>query len=243
MALSNDSRDRVKGAFEPIALAMGRAGLTPDALTLIGFGITFFGAVLLSQQLWLGGGLVVLVGGLFDMFDGTLARATGQVSRLGAFMDSVFDRWGEALVYLGIVVAGSDLNGGTGSLAVLAAFAMGSAFMVSYTRAKSEGLGFTAGTGMAAIGIMPREVRLGILSFGLVLTGLVGTANPLLELRTFTLPGGVVELALPWAGEMWLALALLIIGLGSLITTIQRILHVRDQARQQASSQATETNT
>jgi CDP-diacylglycerol--glycerol-3-phosphate 3-phosphatidyltransferase len=242
MTLSNDSRDRVKGAFEPIALAMGRAGLTPDALTLIGFGITLFGAVLLSQQLWLVGGLVVLIGGVFDMFDGTLARATGQVSRLGAFMDSVFDRWGEALVYLGIVVAGSDFTG-SGSLAVLAAFAMGSSFMVSYTRAKSEGLGFTAGRGMAAIGIMPREVRLGVLSLGLVLTGLVGTANPLLELRTFTLPGGVVELALPWAGEMLLALALLIIGVGSTITTIQRIVHVRNQARQQASSQPTENVT
>ena len=90
--------------FEPIALAMGRAGLTPDALTLIGFGITVVGAVLVAMQLWLVGGIVVFVGGAFDMFDGTLARATGQVSRLGAFMDSVFDRWGEAVVYLGIVV-------------------------------------------------------------------------------------------------------------------------------------------
>src|SRR6476619_3781221 len=104
MALSNDSRDRVKHAFEPIALAMGHAGLTPDALTLVGFAITVVGAILLSQQLWLVGGLVVLLGGVFDMFDGTLARATGKVSRLGAFLDSVFDRWGEALVYLGIVV-------------------------------------------------------------------------------------------------------------------------------------------
>ena len=82
---------------------MGRLGLTPDALTLIGFGITVVGAVLLGQQLWLAGGIVVFVGGVFDMFDGTLARATGKVSKLGAFMDSVFDRWGEAIVYLGIV--------------------------------------------------------------------------------------------------------------------------------------------
>jgi CDP-diacylglycerol--glycerol-3-phosphate 3-phosphatidyltransferase len=242
MTLSNESRDRFKDAFVPIALVMGRAGLTPDALTLIGFGITLGGAVLVSQQLWLVGGLVVFIGGAFDMFDGTLARATGKVSRLGAFMDSVFDRWGEALVYLGVVVAGSDLAG-SGSLAVLAAFAMGAAFMVSYTRAKSEGLGFTAGSGMAAVGIMPREIRLVVLALGLVLTGLVGTANPLLVLNTFSLPGGVVELALPWAGEIWLAAALLIIGVGSTISTIQRILHVRSQALQQSTSQPTETNT
>ena len=104
MTISNHSRARVKKAFEPIALGMGRLGLTPDALTLIGFAITVVGAILIAQQLWLLGGVVVLLGGIFDMFDGTLARATGRVSNLGAFMDSVFDRAGEAIVYVGIVI-------------------------------------------------------------------------------------------------------------------------------------------
>ncbi len=232
MTISNDSRARIKKAFEPIALGLGRLGLTPDALTLIGFGITVFGAVLIALQLWLAGGIVILVGGVFDMFDGTLARATGRVSRLGAFVDSVFDRWGEAIVYVGIIIAGSGI-GGTSSFAVLGAIAMGSAFMVSYTRAKSEGLGFTAGTGMAAIGMMPREVRLPILALGLILTGLEGTANPLLVLHTINVAG--IELALPWAGERWLALALAVIAIGATITVIQRILHVRNQARHQST--------
>ena len=52
---------------------------------------------------------------------------------------------------------------------------MGSAVLVSYARAKSEGLGFTAGTGMAAVGVMPREIRLVILSLGLILAGVLGT--------------------------------------------------------------------
>lgn len=229
MAISNPSRDRVKKLFEPIALGLGRLGLTPDGLTLIGFGITVVGAVLVAQQLWLVGGLVIFIGGIFDMFDGTLARATGRVSRLGAFMDSVFDRWGEAIVYVGIVIAGSGVAGDS-VIAVLGALAMGSAFMVSYTRAKSEGLGFTAGTGMAAVGIMPREVRLLVLSVGLILTGIEGTADPLLVRQSISLPGGI-DLALPWAGERWLALALGIIALGSTITAIQRILHVRSQAK------------
>ena len=94
------------------------------------------------------------------MFDGTLARATGKVSKLGAFMDSVFDRWGEAVVYVGIVVGLRRRSPVPDGVAVLAAAAMGAAFMVSYTRAKSEGLGFTPGTGMAAVGVVPREVRL-----------------------------------------------------------------------------------
>ena len=238
MTLSNDTRDRVKGAFEPIALAMGRAGLTPDALTLIGFAITVVGAILLSQQLWLAGGLVVLLGGVFDMFDGTLARATGQVSRVGAFMDSVFDKLGELVVYLGILIGvqvsflslpiGDESHG----LPFLAAAAMASAFMVSYTRAKSEGLGFTSGSGMAAVGIMPREVRLIVLTLGLVLTGLAGGTSP-----------KVTPLGIYSEGAPLLAIALGIITLGATITTIQRILHVRNQARLQASTQPTETST
>ena len=124
MTISNETRSRFKNAFVPLALAMGRAGLTPDGLTLIGFGITVVGAVLVAMQLWVIGGIVVFVGGAFDMFDGTLARATGKVSPLGAFMDSVFDRWGEAVVYLGIV-AGAAFAGFAEGV-VLAAAAMGS---------------------------------------------------------------------------------------------------------------------
>jgi len=209
MTISNDSRSRIKKVFEPIALGMGKLGLTPDGLTLIGFGITVAGAALLAAQLWLAGGLVVFIGGVFDMFDGTLARATGKVSKLGAFMDSVFDRWGEAIVYLGIIAGG--VLAGSDPVAILAAAAMGAAFMVSYTRAKSEGLGFTAGTGMAAVGVMPREIRLVILSLGLIAAG--ATAN-------LTILAG----------------ALAIIAIGATITVIQRILHVRSQARSAAIS-------
>jgi phosphatidylglycerophosphate synthase len=219
MSISNESRSRIKQVFEPIALGMGRLGLTPDGLTLIGFGITVVGAALLAAHLWLLGGIVVFLGGVFDMFDGTLARATNQVSKLGAFMDSVFDRWGEAIVYLGIV-AGAVLSIPRGGdvavfgpdfVAILAAAAMGSAFMVSYARAKSEGLGFTEGTGMAAVGIMPREVRLVVLSLGLVVTGITSSF-------------------------VGLFIALAVITVGAILTVIQRILHVRSQARSGAAT-------
>jgi len=210
MTLSNAGRDRIKRTFEPVALAMGRAGLTPDALTLVGFAITVAGAVLLGAQLWAIGGIVVFAGGVFDMFDGTLARATGQASPLGAFMDSVFDRWGEAIVYVGIA-AGAALAGFEPG-AILAAAAMASAFMVSYARSKSEGLGFTAGTGMAAVGLAPREIRLVILSIGLVVAGLAGVGP--------TASGG----------SLILAATLGLIVILATITVIQRIVHVRSQA-------------
>jgi phosphatidylglycerophosphate synthase len=228
LTISNDSRARIKGIFEPIALAMGRAGLTPDGLTLIGFGITVAGAVLLAMEQWLIGGIVVFVGGVFDMFDGTLARATGQVSRLGAFMDSVFDRWGEVVVYLGIVAGLQAAGFAEGPL--LAAAALGMAVMVSYARSKSEGLGFTEGTGMAAVGIMPREIRLVVLSLGLILAGILGT--------TIEASGGAGGASLP-TGILVLYIALGVIAIGATITVIQRIVHVRGQAKQQTTTTTT----
>ena len=92
MSISNESRSRIKAIFEPIALGMGRLGLTPNGLTLIGFAITVAGSILVGLQAWVVGGIVVFIGGVFDMFDGTLARATGKVSNFGAFMDSTFDK-------------------------------------------------------------------------------------------------------------------------------------------------------
>jgi len=226
MTISNDSRARIKGIFEPIALAMGRAGLTPDGLTLIGFAITVVGAILVSQQLWLVGGLVVFIGGVFDMFDGTLARATGQASPLGGFMDSVFDRAGEVVVYIGIVAGllGAGLDEG----ALLAAATMGAAVMVSYARAKSDAHGFTAGMGLAAVGVMPREIRLVILSLGIIVGAILGIQGPCGNLFC-------IDQALP--GTSILAIALWIILIGSIITVIQRIVFVRREAK------STPTNT
>jgi len=220
MTISNDSRARVKKVFEPIALAMGRAGLTPDGLTLIGFAITIVGAILVGMEQWLIGGIVVFIGGAFDMFDGTLARATGQASPLGGFMDSVFDRAGEVVVYVGIVAGLQAAGVGDGPL--LAAATMGAAVMVSYARAKSDAHGFTAGMGLAAVGVMPREIRLVILSIGLIGAGILGT----------TMTGGAMP---PGFALLFLALGIILIG--SIITVIQRIVFVRREAK------STPTNT
>lgn len=205
--VSPETRARVRLLGEPVALFLGRLGLTPNGLTLVGFGITLVAAVLAAAGFWLAAGVVVLAGGVFDLFDGTLARATGRASAFGAFLDSVFDRWGEGLTYLGIVIgagrAGFELGAG------LAAWAMLAAFQVSYTRSKAEGLGFVQGTGMAAVGLAPREVRLVVLTVGLVFAG-IGGVEP-------SFSGGSVALGL----------ALGLLGLLATITAIQRMLHVR----------------
>lgn len=232
--ISPATRERVRGLVVPIATAFGRLGLTPNHLTLIGFAIALVAGALAWQQSWLAAGLLVLFGGAFDLLDGALARATNRVNRLGAFMDSVFDRWGEAVVYLGIVagclVAGFDLG------AWLAAAAMGSAALVSYVRSKSEGLGFTAGSGMASVGIAPREVRIIILAISLVAVSFVGPVGPV----EFLCPGGLLILcAAPdafRAGDLVLGLGLALITILATITTIQRILHVVSQSEGDSKS-------
>ena len=111
MSISNESRGRIKQIFEPIALAMGRMGLTPEWADADRVRDHRGRARSWSAlQAWLIGGLVVFVGGVFDMFDGTLARATGKASKFGAFMDSTFDKAGEILVFLGCIVRAGELE-------------------------------------------------------------------------------------------------------------------------------------
>jgi CDP-diacylglycerol--glycerol-3-phosphate 3-phosphatidyltransferase len=212
-------RQRVRGLVEPVAVGLGRLGLSPNALTLIGFVLAVVAAVAAAQQAWLLAGLLVIGGGVFDLFDGLLARAQGRAGPLGAFLDSVFDRAGEAVVYVGIVLGA--LETGLWRPVVLAAAAMAAAFMVSYTRSKSEGLGFTTGTGMAAVGLAPREVRLVMLAVGLVLAGLLpGLPED---------PIGAAGAAYPLSA-LALEVALGLIATLATLTTIQRIVHVIRQA-------------
>ena len=120
---------------------MGKVGLTPNALTLIGFGIAIIAAVAALQS-WILAGLLVVFGGVFDLFDGALARATGKAVQLGAFMDSVFDRWGEGVIYVGI--AFGCVNGGFVAVArPWQTAALTRLHGQLCAAGKSEGLGFT----------------------------------------------------------------------------------------------------
>ncbi len=216
-------RSRVRATIEtPVARFFGRLGFSPNALTLIGFGIAIVGAYFASVQSWLIAGLIVAFGAIFDLFDGALARATGKTSSFGAFLDSTFDRLGEAVVYVGILVG---LVAAEFKLGVaLAGSAMAASLMVSYVRARSESLGFSPGTGMANVGLAPREVRMVILVVGLLAAGL------LFGSFIGDCPAGVP------CPQMWqyaLVVALGLIALLSVITTIQRILFTYTQSRSQ----------
>jgi CDP-diacylglycerol--glycerol-3-phosphate 3-phosphatidyltransferase len=216
--VSPGTRSGIRARIEPLALALARAGLTPNMLTLIGFAIASTGGVLAAFELWLLAGIVATTGSAFDMLDGAVARATGTTSPIGAFMDSVFDRWGEGAVYVGIVIGATQA--GLDVAAWLAAAAMVSAFMVSYARSKSEGLGFSSGTGMAAIGFAPREVRTVILGVTLVAAGILGVTSVLSDPGSLVLAGGLA-----------------LIAVLATLTVIQRIRYVVTRSHRQGGDQ------
>ena len=142
----------VRLAVPPNLLTLGSLMLAAGAATALGFG--WFG---------LGGWLYVFTG-IFDILDGRVARAGGRATRGGAFLDSVADRWAEALVFSGL---GWYYRGSWVLLLVLAALA--TSFMVSYARARGEALGAHAGDA----GAMQRPERILYVGVGTALSPLV----------------------------------------------------------------------
>ena len=145
----------------PVALLMGRMGLTPNIVTIIGLLIAVVAAYLIGVGLWWAGGLVALFAGIFDMFDGALARMTGRASDFGALLDSTIDRVSEAVVLLGVLAYYIANDNDIGALLVYAAL-VGS-IMVSYMRARSEGLGIEC-----KVGVMQRPERVALTGLGLI---------------------------------------------------------------------------
>ena len=145
----------------PVATFLANLGLSPNAVTLAGLLVAGGAAYLLSiGQLW-AGGIVLLASGVFDLFDGALARATGRESKFGALLDSVTDRVSEVVVLLGLLVF--YLNRDSTEGVVLVYVALAGSIMVSYLRARSEGLGIEC-----KVGVMTRPERVAALGLGVI---------------------------------------------------------------------------
>jgi phosphatidylglycerophosphate synthase len=221
--VSPATRSRVRGMALPVALALGRLGFTPNSLTIIGFVGMCAAAVAAAYQQWALAGILVIAFGIFDMFDGTLARATGKASKFGAFLDSTLDRTGENLVLAGVAVGCASLAFVEGVAAAALAMAFGS--MVTYARAKAEALGVHG-----EVGIAPRPERLVLLSLGLISAGSFGSIGP----ATGPVPpGAACAGACIEPGGVGLVIALGLITILSAITLFQRLLHVKRQLEQQ----------
>lgn len=146
----------------PLAPFARRIGVNPNVVTVIGFMVNAVAAVVLAVDLRTGG-VLVIVGGLFDMFDGAVARINGRVTEFGAFLDSVLDRYSDAFLFMGIAWYMGSSGSMTGVFLCMGSL-LGS-FGISYARARAEGLGLEG-----KAGLMERPERIILLVFG-ALTG------------------------------------------------------------------------
>lgn len=151
--------------LDPLVRLVAQTGITPNALTWLGFVLSAGAGLMAAVGLFpLAGGLSLLAGGL-DLLDGALARATNQTTRFGALLDSTLDRYSEAMLLGGLLIAAA-LRQALEEL-VLVFVALVGSLMVSYVKARAEGLGFSC-----EVGVLTRAERVVILGIGLI-TGLV----------------------------------------------------------------------
>jgi CDP-diacylglycerol--glycerol-3-phosphate 3-phosphatidyltransferase len=156
-----DFRDRLR----PLILALDTLGLSPLSISLIGLLITALSGLIIARGGLFLGALVFLIGSAFDMLDGDLARLQGTVSKRGAFLDSCFDRLGEAFLFAGLTWYFASLPVDQGRLALLliTCTVVGS-LTTSYVRARAEGVGETC-----LVGFLQRTERVILLTVGLLL--------------------------------------------------------------------------
>ncbi len=159
-------KDAVRATLAPVVRLALALHITPNTVTVAGFGIVAVAAFVVGSGQLLAGALVVTAGSLLDAVDGALARATGGGTPFGSFLDSTLDRAGEAVLYVGI--AAYYLNQAAPAWPVIAALlALAGSFMVSYARARAEGIGLSA-----AVGLAQRPERIVLVVLGLGLAGL-----------------------------------------------------------------------
>ena len=148
----------------PVARVLERLGLTPNGVTLFGLALNFGVAVVLALGYTAWGGWLLLLAGAFDALDGALARQMNRKTRFGGFLDSTCDRYAEAAIFLGLMIP--FLRAGPqGQMQVILIFVtLVGSILVSYTRARAEGLGLDC-----KVGLLTRLERFLIMAAALIL--------------------------------------------------------------------------
>ena len=195
--------------LSPIVDISVRLNMHPNTYTVLGLLLTSMSAVILiwdpSYMHW--AGFFILIGGMCDVLDGKLARQSGQTSRFGALFDSSIDRYSEVIMFFGIA---AYYVGNKNYLLSVATFAaLGGSTMVSYVRARAEGLGFDA-----KVGFMQRPERVVLIGAGALFY------YPLFPLTVFHITNFPVTL---------LDIVIWFVALFANITAIQRMVYVYKQ--------------
>ena len=199
--------DKMHSLAEPVGRIVGKTGVSPNTLTIFGFCINFGVAWLISQGHFIYGGILILVAGIFDLLDGAVARMMGKVSKFGALLDSTLDRYSEGVVLFGLLWYYASRHNFAYKTECLLIFAtiVGS-ILVSYVRARAEGLDLDA-----EVGIFRRTMRIGILSLGLMIS------------------------AIPNKPDTVMLYTLWILAIGTNFTAVHRLVYVWFKARKTKS--------
>jgi len=162
----NNLRDTLKPALEKMGRVFASTGLSPNFWTVVGLGFALLSAIVYGMGIEFGliiGGVLLLVSGFFDMVDGQVARVTGKTSKVGSYLDSMFDKIAETAIFLGILVGGY-------AEPYLVLLAITLSLLVSYARAKSDSLNVK----LQGIGIGERAERL----LAIAIIGIIGYMEP-----------------------------------------------------------------
>ena len=134
----------------------------PNVYTLLGFFATLVACALIIRELWFSAGLAIILSGLFDLFDGVVARELGRVTEFGGFLDSVLDRYSDLILLMALVIFYS--RRGESTLVIVTSFVGIGTALIPYTRARAE-----AAQIPCTIGLMERAERIILLSVGALL--------------------------------------------------------------------------
>jgi len=148
----------------PVIGILGKSGIKPDALTFTGLAINIGAAYVIATGHFPLGGILILVAGLFDLLDGALARFAKKTTKFGAILDSAVDRISEAAIFCGLLVWYMP---GRSEILLIFAVLIGS-FLVSYIRARAEGLGLEC-----KVGLFTRAERVIVLAVGLLVNQVI----------------------------------------------------------------------
>ncbi len=158
-------KDNARRLLNPIVSFLGSLGISPMLVSIFGLVISVYGATVVARGSLFWGGVWLIAAGLCDVLDGSLARSQNTASRFGAFIDSTFDRISEFAYFSGLIIYYvTRPQGYNVSLIVLVCVVLGASFLISYARARLEGLGYEC-----KVGWMERPERLTLLIVGLLL--------------------------------------------------------------------------
>mgnify|MGYP000017522726 CR=1 FL=1 len=213
MGGDDNLRKKYERSTVPIGRVLAKLGITPNMMTSLSIVVSFVSLYFFLYKQLLYAFIVIVIAGALDILDGAIARATGKASRFGTLLDNTADRIVEGVIILGLVI-GQFIYGWIGVFTLLAMF------LPSYIRARGEA---ELGVNARGVGIFERKEKLGLLFGGIILT--------IMKVE-YTVEILGIQLNI-------LNIVCIAVIVGSLISSLQRLIFFRNVTSKTVSEQAT----